>query len=43
MHALTHRLAEILRSTPEAEHRIERFEALTHAASARWGHAPNTS
>jgi hypothetical protein len=42
LHAVPHRLAEILRAPPEAEHRIERFEALTHAAAARW-RIPNTS
>ena len=42
LHALRHRLMEILRAPPEAERRIERFEALTHAASARW-RIPNTS
>jgi hypothetical protein len=43
LHALKHRLAEILRAAPEAEHRIERFEALTHAAAARWRLDPNSS
>jgi hypothetical protein len=42
LHAWLHRLPEILRAPPEAEHRIERFEALTHAAETRW-RIPNTS
>ena len=42
LHALKHRLVEILRAPPEAEHRIERFEALTHAAENPW-RIPNTS
>lgn len=42
LHALTHRVGEVLRAPPEAEHRIERFEALTRSAQARW-RPPNTS
>ncbi|MFZ2029052.1 MAG: hypothetical protein WAU68_01980 [Vitreimonas sp.] len=42
LHALTHRLRELLRAPPEAERRIERFEALTHAAEIPW-RIPNSS
>jgi len=42
LHALKHRVVEILRAPPEAERRIERFEALTHSAEVRW-RCPNTS
>ena len=42
LHAVRHRIAEILRAPPEAEHRIECFEALTHSAETRW-RIPNTS
>jgi hypothetical protein len=43
LHPLKHRLCEILRAPPEAEHRIERFEALTHAAESRWRPVADTS
>ncbi len=42
LHALPHRLVEVLRTPPEAEHRVEDFAALTEAARARW-RIPNTS
>jgi hypothetical protein len=42
LHALKHRLVEILRAPPQAEHRISRFEAVTHAAATPW-RVPNTS
>ncbi|MBI3439273.1 MAG: hypothetical protein HY054_11610 [Proteobacteria bacterium] len=42
LHALTHRVAELLRAPPEAQHRVQRFEALTDAAKVPW-RPPNTS
>jgi hypothetical protein len=36
-------VGEILRAPPEAEHRIDRFEVLAHAAEVRWRAPPNTS
>jgi hypothetical protein len=43
LHAVPHRLTEILRTPPEAAHRIDCYEALTHAAEAPWRLKPNTS
>lgn len=36
LHAAPQRVSEALRAPPEAHHRIDEFEALTHAAQARW-------
>lgn len=36
MHAAPHRVVEVLRAPPEAEHRVDRFEALTHQAEQPW-------
>jgi hypothetical protein len=37
------RIKEVLRAPPEAEHRIDCWEALTHGAEVRWPRAADTS
>jgi hypothetical protein len=39
LHAVPHRIKEIFRAPPEAEHRIDCYEALTHSAEAAWPQA----
>jgi hypothetical protein len=43
LQAAAHRIKDIFRAPPEAEHRIDDWEALTHAAEVRWKAAADTT